>query len=138
MGMEELVEAAEKLDGVAGRLTLYGHYSATYGLSLGEALARVEDEAAKLVSEELWKLAKHSPQRYLAILQAVALGLEKWSGIKRYAQGAAGPIPDNKLSRILRNLAKYGFIEKTENHRYRVADPLLPKAVDYLAKKPPS
>jgi len=136
--VEELADAVERLDGIAGWLTLYGHYRATYGLSHREALARVEEEAARLVAEEIWKLAKYSPQRYLAVLQAIALGLEKWSNIKRYAQGAAGPIPDNKLSRILQNLVKYGFIEKTENNRYRAADPLLPRAVEYLSKKPAS
>ena len=132
---EELVDAVNRLDGIVGWLALYGYYRVSYNLPHNSTIERVEADAIELIAGELEKLVKFSPKRYLAILWAITLGLKTWSTIKHYAEGIVGHIPDNKYDRLLQNLVKYGFIEKTENLEYRVIDPLLPKAVEKLLRK---
>jgi len=132
---EELVDAVNRLDGIVGWLALYGYYRVSYNLPHNSTIERVEADAIELIAGELEKLVKFSPKRYLAILWAITLGLKTWSTIKHYAEGIVGHIPDNKYDRLLKNLVKYGFIEKTENLEYRVIDPLLPKAVEKLLRK---
>ena len=131
----EIEEVADKLDGIVGWLSLYGYYRVTYGLSHVETLKRLEEEAEELLSSELEKLVKYSPRRYTAILWAISLGLNSWSTIKHFAEGIVGHIPDSKFNKLLQNLVKYGFIEKTENLKYKIADPLLSKAVKKLRRK---
>ncbi len=132
---EEIEDAVDKLDGIVGWLTYYGHYRASYGVSHDDALARVEGDAVELLTSELEKIVKYSPRRYVAILWAISLGLRSWSTIKRFTEGVAGPVPDKNFDRLLQNLVRYGFVEKTPNLEYRAVDPLLPKAVEKLRKK---
>jgi len=131
----ELNEAVSKLDGIVGWLTLYGHYRITYRLNHGEALSKIESDAEELLADELEKLIRYSPQRYLAILWAISLGLKSWSTIKHYAEGVIGYMYDYIFDKMLQNLMKYGFIEKTENLEYKITDPLLLKAVEKLQRK---
>ena len=95
---DELVEAVRVFDGIIGWLNLYGYYRVAYRLGHREAIKRIEDDASKLIASELEKLVKHSPKRYLAVLKALALGLTRWSDIKRYVTGFIGYIPDTKTS----------------------------------------
>ena len=46
-----------------------------------------------------------------------------------------GYAPDSKFSKLLRNLVRYGFSEKTEGLEYRIVVPLLPVAVERLRRK---
>lgn len=131
---EEIEETVERLNGLVGWLSLYGYYRVTYGLSHAETLSRVEEEAVNLLSDELDKLVRYSPRRYVAILWAISLGLKSWSTIKHFVEGVVGHIPDNKFNKLLQNLIKYGFVEKTENLEYKVIDPLLPKAIEQLRR----
>ncbi|MCD6563011.1 MAG: ATP-binding protein, partial [Thermoproteales archaeon] len=75
----ELADAVGRLNGIVGWLALYGYYRVSYGLSHKASLERVEADASELVADELEKLVKNAPGRYLAILWAVSLGLKKWS-----------------------------------------------------------
>ncbi len=131
----EIEDAVNKYDGVVGWLSLYGYYRATYGIGHKEAVSKVEAEAEELVAKELEELIKYSPRRYLAILWAISLGLKTWSTIKHFAEGIAGTIPDNRFDNLLRNLVKYGFVEKTENLEYKITDPLTTKAIEKLKRK---
>jgi len=131
----EIEDAVNKYDGVVGWLTLYGYYRATYGMGHKEAVSKVEAEAEELVAKELEELIKYSPKRYIAILWAITLGLKTWSTIKHFAEGVVGTIPDNRFDNLLRNLVKYGFIEKTENLEYKITDPLTTKAIEKLKRK---
>jgi AAA+ ATPase superfamily predicted ATPase len=106
-----------------------------YGLTHDEALKRVEGDAVELLTSELEKIVKYSPKRYVAILQAISLGVKSWSEIKHFAEGVAGDIPDNRFNPLLQNLVKYGFIERTEKEEYRPIENLLPKAVKILRSK---
>ena len=131
----ELADAVSRLNGIVGWQALYGYYRVSYSLSHKASLERVEADASELVAGELEKLVKNASRRYLAILWAVSLGLKKWSTIKNYVEGTVGYVPDSKFSKLLRNLIKYGFLEKTEKLEYRIIDPLLPLAVDRLRRK---
>jgi len=132
---EEIEDAINIFNGIVGWLTLYGYYRVTYGLSHDEALKHVEKEAVPLLVSELEKLVNYSPRRYVAVLHAISLGLKFWKEIKRFTEGIVGYVPDNRFNSILQNLVKYGFVERTENGKYRPIDPLLPKAVEVLCKK---
>jgi len=129
---EEIEETVQKLNGIVGWLTLYGYYRVTYKLSHVEALKRVEDDAVKLLSNELEKLVRYSPKRYVAILWAISSGLRSWSEIKHFTEGVAGYMPDNRFDALLQNLVKYGFVKKTRDGDYKPVEPLLPKAVKIL------
>ncbi|BES80921.1 ATP-binding protein [Pyrodictium abyssi] len=133
--MEEIEDAVDTLDGIVGWLSYYGYYRTTYGLAHRDALKRLEEDAKNLLARELEKLVKHSPRRYLAILTAITRGLRTWSDIKHYAEGLVGRIPDSKYDRLLHNLVKYSFVEKTPSREYRVVDPLLPQALEELKKR---
>ena len=132
---EEIENAVDRLNGIVGWLSLYGYYRVTYGLDHVETLNRVEEEAVKLLSSELEKLVRYSPRRYVAILWAISLGLKSWSTIKHFAEGIVGHMPDNRFGRLLQNLVKYSFVEKTEDGEYRIIDPLLPKAIEQLRRR---
>ena len=125
---DELVEAYEHLDGIAGWLTLYGYLRGVEGLSHKEALARVFNEGAKLVLSELEALIKPSRARYLAILSAVAHGLNTWSEIRRYVEVRTGNIADSVFNRLLMNLIRYGYLSKVGD-TYVILDPMVAKAV---------
>lgn len=131
----EIEDAVNKYDGIVGWLSLYGYYRVTYGIGHKEAVSKVEAEAEELVAKELEELIKYSPKRYIAILWAITLGLKTWSTIKHFAEGVVGTIPDNRFDNLLRNLVKYGFVEKTENLEYKITDPLTTKAIEKLKRK---
>jgi hypothetical protein len=131
----ELEEVVESIDGIVGWLTLYGYYRTVQRKNHREALEEVRREATELVTGELEKLVRYSPKRYIAVLWAISLGLKTWSTIKHYAEGVVGYIPDSKFNKILSNLVKYGFVEKTANLEYVLVDPLIPTAIEKLRHK---
>jgi len=132
---EEIEDSVNKLNGIVGWLALYGYYRVTYGVNHREAISKIEAEAIDIITKEVEKAISSSPTRYLAILWAISLGLKSWSTIKHFVEGVVGEIPDNRFNRLLQNLVKYGFVEKTKNLEYRIIDPLLPKAIEILRKR---
>ncbi|NPA97245.1 MAG: ATP-binding protein [Crenarchaeota archaeon] len=127
---EEISEAVSVLDGVPGWLTLYGYYRAVQRLGHREALERVVEEGARLVLAELERVIAPSRARYAAILKAVALGASSWSSIKAFVVARAGPISDKRLSTLIKNLVRYGYLEK-RGTRYEIPDPM----VRYVARE---
>jgi hypothetical protein len=78
--------------------------------------------------EELDKVISPSRKRYLAIMKAVAHGSNSWSDIKAYVTVKTGPIPDSRLNELIKNLVRYGYLEK-EDDKYRIPDPVVKRAV---------
>ena len=128
--MDEIEEIVNTFNGLVGWLTMYGYYRALRKLSHEEAKRKVFEEGSKLVLGELEKVIYPSRKRYVAILKAVASGLHRWSSIKAYLEAKAGPITDRSFTSLLKNLVRYGYLEKT-NGEYRILDPM----VEYTVKK---
>jgi len=124
----EVEEVVDSLDGIVGWLTLYGYMRAVRGFPHKDALDKVFEEGSKLVLEELDKVISPSRKRYLAILKAVAHGSSSWSDIKAYVTVKTGFISDSRLNELLKNLLRYGYLEKRDNE-YRIPDPVVRRAV---------
>ncbi|MEM2021003.1 MAG: hypothetical protein QXP80_02100 [Zestosphaera sp.] len=86
------------------------------------------EEGVKMVISELENVVRPSQARYVAILKAVASGLNRWSDIKAFVETRTGPIPDNKFSELLNKLVMYGYLRK-DYSRYIIIDPLVMRAV---------
>ncbi len=120
----EIAEAVNLFDGIVGWLTYYGYYRGVRGIPHKEAINRVLDEGSKLVLSELEKIIAPSRRRYLAILKAIAQGMNSWSSIKAYVTARTGPINDKRFTELLKKLVKYGYIVKKDN-KYHILDPIV-------------
>ncbi len=129
---KDLNEAVAKLDGIIGWLTFYGYYRYHYGHE--EALRRAVSEGTSIVRRELenfLSIRRQARRRYLTIIKLLREPLS-WSEIKRGLELELGmKIHQQQISRYLRELVDYGFLEKHEN-LYKLADPLLYEAVKSL------
>ncbi|WP_297500551.1 ATP-binding protein [Thermococcus sp.] len=122
----EIEAAVEELDGIPGWLVEFGFHYWKKG-SFEEALGMTMRKARAVMREELKELEKRSG-RYSLILMAIAIGLTSWSSIKDYVEAKAGPVTNARLSELLRNLEKMGWITK-ENGKYRLIDPVVEKVL---------
>lgn len=119
----EIEEAVDELDGIVGWLTLYG-YNRYLGLSHGEALTKLKDDARRLILSEFSKLKELSP-RYELAMKAVANGRHRWKEIKGAVELLEGKrLDDKNFSNVLNNLVRYGYLEKTIDG-YFIPDPLV-------------
>ena len=123
---EEIKAAVEELDGIPGWLVEFGFHYWKKG-SFEKALEMTMRKARAVIREELKELEKRSG-RYSLILRAIAMGLTSWSTIKEYVEAKAGPVTNARLSELLRNLEKMGWITK-ENGKYRIIDPVVEKVL---------
>ena len=95
------------------------------------AVASVFEEGSKLVTDELDALIRQSRKRYIAILKAVADGIDRWSGIKPYVIAKSGNVSDTILNSLLQTLVKLGMLEKADSS-YKIGDPVLLHAIKGL------
>ncbi|WP_297466355.1 ATP-binding protein [Thermococcus sp.] len=121
---EEIEKAVNELDGIPGWLVEFGFNYWKRG-SFERAMEGTIARARSVIREELIELEKRSP-RYSLILRAIAIGLSRWSTIKDYVEAKGGPITNARLSALLRNLEKMGWV-KRENGRYKIIDPVVEK-----------
>ncbi|WP_457752434.1 AAA family ATPase [Thermococcus sp.] len=119
---EEIKRAVDELDGIPGWLVEFG-FNYWKGGSFERAIERTIERARTMIREELLELEKRS-SRYSLILRAVAMGLSRWSNIKDYVEAKGGPITNARLSALLKNLEKMGWIKK-ESGEYKIIDPLV-------------
>ncbi len=94
---KEIEEAFERLEGIAGWLTMYGYLRGVRKLSHIHAMDELFNMAEKLIQENLSFLIQNS-RRYRVILKAVAMGNVRWSTIKDYVEFKMGPVNDAKFS----------------------------------------
>ena len=123
---EEINTAVEELDGIPGWLVEFGFHYWKRG-DFERALDMTMRKARALIREELLELEKRSG-RYSLILRAVAMGLASWSSIKDYVEAKAGPVTNARLSDLLRNLEKMGWVTRKEG-KYRIIDPVVEKVL---------
>ncbi len=127
---EELREVEMKVDGIVGWLTLYGFYRGVKKLSHKEALNIVFEDGSKTIISEMEKVIQPSKDRYLAILEAVSSGLNNWKRIKAYVEAKTNKrITNSKLDKLIKNLVKYGYLNKKERGVYRIPDPVETHAI---------
>ena len=123
---EEIERAVSELDGIPGWLVEFGfHYWKKRNFD--DALKLTMRKAHSMIQEELSELEKRSP-RYALILHAIAMGLRKWSAIREYLEAKSGPVTNARLSTLLKNLEKMGWIKK-EDRGYAIVDPVVEKVI---------
>ncbi|ASJ12275.1 AAA family ATPase [Thermococcus thioreducens] len=123
---DDIKRAVDELDGIPGWLVEFGFNYWKKG-DPEKALETTMAKARSMIREELLELERRSP-RYALILRAVSIGLSRWSGIRDYVEAKSGPITNARLTNLLRNLEKMGWIKK-ENGGYRIIDPVVEKVL---------
>lgn len=122
----EIIEnAVNKLNGIAGWLTLFGAKCRDTRKCSTETVDEVVDEGGKLARAEALKIAKFS-SRYGVILNFLSK-VEKanWAKIKAVLEAhEKRSLPSSTFTEKLNKLVKTSLVEK-ENSEYRIADPLL-------------
>ncbi|WP_243671699.1 ATP-binding protein [Vulcanisaeta sp. JCM 16161] len=123
VGDDVIREAASRLDGIIGWLTLFGWYYVHGNRDLNSII----DVAARQEIEELKSFLTKSraENRYKVILRIVAEKPRRWSEIKRAVEMEEGVIVnDRNFTDLLRHLINMGILEK-QGDAYKIADPVL-------------
>lgn len=124
-----MAKVVDTLDGIPGWLTLYGY---NYSLDPREAvdpLRKTLDEALKIVSEEMESVSKIAVgwHRQLKILKELSVGPRRFMEMAEAVR-----INNQALSRHLDMLQRLRYIEKDNEGRYSMIDPIL---IEYVKRK---
>ncbi|MCG3110052.1 hypothetical protein L3N51_02349 [Metallosphaera sp. J1] len=118
--------AVESLDGVVGWLTEFGYRCVRTKEVRKEFVDEVIDVAGKTVLHELGHLSRN----YVLVLEAIALGHDRWSEIKRYLEEKEKRIVyDAEIKRFLERLEKMSYVTRRERGRYELTDPVVRRAL---------
>jgi hypothetical protein len=122
---DTLEYAVQKLDGVAGWLTLFGARSRDKGNCTTQTVDDVLDEGGKLAKAEALKIVKFSP-RYGVMLNFLAKKEKAgWTEIKTALEiREKRSLPSSSFTELLNKLIKTSLIEKTDDE-YCIADAIL-------------
>ncbi|WP_149528356.1 ATP-binding protein [Sulfuracidifex tepidarius] len=102
---EVLKYATEKLDGIVGWLTEFGHRC----FKVKEVKRSIVDDILELAMKTTVDELSHFSKEYVYVIEAIARGYERWSEIKRYIEEKEKMvIHDAELRRHLRTLEKRG------------------------------
>lgn len=118
--------AIDHLDGIPGWLVEFGTiYAETrnFEISLDQTFRR----AKNTIYNEIRELEKRS-NKYRFVLKAIALGWDRWKNIKEYLHAREIRTSDSRLSEILRNLEKMGWIRmelRDGKKVYKIIDPVV-------------
>ena len=121
----ESEQAVQRLDGVIGWLTYYGHLR---GKGVETALERTIEDGLRMAAAEFKQFLSIRPvesRRYIEVVKTLVKP-STWSGVKR-ALMAVTNVSDKQVSSFLRELVDYGFVEK-RNNLYSIADQPLAEA----------
>lgn len=103
---EVLEEAVEKLGGIPGWLTLFGH-ECVKKPSVNE-LDRIWETAIRGTLKELRNMVRSRGRRYGLVLRDIALGETSWSSVKRRVEEWEGrTVSKSSFYRIVQNLEKW-------------------------------
>ncbi|HKZ41458.1 MAG TPA: ATP-binding protein, partial [Candidatus Hodarchaeales archaeon] len=130
---ETIAYAVEKLDGVAGWLTLFGARCRDKGKCSKETADEVQDEGGRLARREALELVKFST-RYGVILNYLSsVKKANWAKVKTAVEvHEKRPLPSSNFTEVLNKLVKTSLVEKQDSE-YHIADPLLAHGI---AKEP--
>jgi uncharacterized protein len=121
----QIDQVNEKIGGLTGWLTYYGHYRTANNMDHKAALDKVFSEGSKIAVSEIENLIRRSRKRYLAIMNAISNDIGSWAEIKAYTMAKTGKIPDSGLDMLLSSLVKFSIIEKDSIGNYKIIDPIL-------------
>ncbi|RLG82297.1 MAG: ATP-binding protein [Thermoprotei archaeon] len=128
--------AVKRLGGIPGWLTMFGVEALEQGV-YEEVVDRVLEKASYLAMSDLELFLRRrliARRRYLEVLKAIAMGLDRWSLIRGYLEAREGCwVPDSTIANILDSLRKAQFISY-EGGRYVVKDPALTYALKSRSK----
>ncbi|AWR99859.1 AAA family ATPase [Metallosphaera hakonensis] len=129
---DEILEyAVEKLDGIVGWLTEFGHRC----LKAREVRESFVDDILELAIRTTVEELAHFSKEYIIVLEAIAKGYRRWGEIKRYLEGKKKrTIYDAELMRYLRSLEGRGYVMKTGRGNYELTDPVIERAFNYFRK----
>jgi len=112
----DINSAIDVLNGIAGWLTYYGYNRTIRKLNNSDSINNVMEYSKRLIDSEINKLINNSKDRYMAIMEAIAAGLNNWSTIKAYVTSKTGYISSTILNNHIIKLQKYGFIKKLKTN----------------------
>lgn len=118
---EEMAGVADRLGGMPGWLTIFGHQYAISG-NTKKALQTVRAQAMRIVREELENVSKVAMgwERELAILTEIGEEGKRFSELQdRFNMGNA------PLSRNLQMLIRLEYVEKDAKGMYVISDPMV-------------
>lgn len=123
---DEILEyAVDKLDGIVGWLTEFGHRC----LKVKAVEKSVVDDILELAMKTTVEELSHFSKEYIIIVEAIARGFTRWSEIKKYFEDKKKRIIyDAELRRYLTILEKRGYVIKTDRGKYELADPVIKSA----------
>lgn len=131
----QMSRVVDEIGGIPGWLTLFGYVYGTSRLPTREriedALERTKREGMKILKEELASVSLLAAgwERQLKLLRQLA------SGGKRFTELAVlSGLPNQVLSRHLAMLQRLRYVEKDEDDRYVITDPILK---EFLAQPTP-
>ena len=131
VGVDErlIQKAVDELDGIVGWLAYFGLRALR---SPSTALEETLEYATRLAASEFCHFVRYTgSKRYVEAARICRHGA-RWSDVKRYLQAAEGRrITDSEVTKIIRNLINYGFLEKRDDV-YVVPDPALRRALEGL------
>ncbi len=128
----DIGDVIKDLDGISGWLTYYGYYRTTGKMKHQEAIEHVFKEGSQLALKETEAVIARSRKRYIYILKAIIEGLNTWGVIKEYVNSNAGSISDTILNSLLQTLVKLGIVEKVQDDKYVILDPIAVAAIKKL------
>lgn len=125
--LDDLENAVERLDGLPGWLTLFGNYYRDHG-NFRSAYELTIEQAMKVVADELESTSRLALgwQRQMMIMNVIANGEASFSQLADKTI-----LPDAVLDRNLKMLMRLEYIEKNEDGRYQIVDPVVR---EYLMK----
>ncbi|MEM1598949.1 MAG: ATP-binding protein [Pyrobaculum sp.] len=124
-----LEEAVDVFDGIVGWLA---HFGLRALRSPQTAVQETLSYAVQVAESEFCRFVEYmGSQRYVYVVKLAAHGA-RWSEVKRYLAAVEGRrITDAEVTKLLKNLVDYGFLEK-RGDLYAVADPVLRRAAAEL------
>jgi AAA+ ATPase superfamily predicted ATPase len=122
---DTLEYTVDKLDGIVGWLTEFGHRCVRIGEVRKEVVDEVLELAIRTVQRELSRFSKLN----LVVIEAISNGYERWSEIKEYLERKSRrPVYDAELRRYLASLEKRGYISRIDRGKYAIVDPVVKNA----------
>lgn len=125
---EIIDDAVKVLNGNPGWLTMFGSLSLKKEPSK-RVLQEVVNVGKKMVKSELKNFLQTreiAKNRYLTILKTLVHESAPWSKVKAYVEMKEGrKINDSNFFKLVNNLEKVGFVEKSPENLYKLTDPIL-------------
>lgn len=128
-----MLKTLDVLDGLPGWLTMFGYYFTAKPLDYEDALNKTMSEALKIVDDETANIGKIAKgwQSHLKILTNLSSGSKSFTDLLEATNQT-----NAWLSKHLGMLQRLNYIEKKEDGRYIITDPILTELIKRQSKKP--